>query len=496
MTNATTPPAPRDVATGSPSRRTIAGYAAGSVGTGGFGTLPGLVLLVYLTDALAVPAAVAGLIVTGAKVWDVVVDPFIGYGSDRDLARTGSRRRFMTIGALTLPVLFALTFAVPASAGPTAAALWVLVAFLLSATAFSLFQIPYIALPAELGLSYDGRTRLLAWRVAALAFAILLFGAGGPILRGDGESLSGYLLMGVVAGVVIGAGMLVASRTAPRTPSRTAPRTAPRTTGSGAPSSSTSTAGRAGTEVGTEARPLTARAAWLVAVREAAGALRRSRPFRTLLATFFLQAVATGLMLAGAAYVARYVLRDEAAVSLLFAALIAPALACMPLWTRLARRDGKERAFVVATVLFAVATLGMVPLAWAPGPWVYVPTALAGVAYAGMQALPLAMLPDVIDHDAREQQGAGRGGTFSGVWTAGETTGMALGPAVLSSVLALTGYVSTRAGETVAQPTAAVDGIALSFSLVPAVLVLVSLVPLLRYGLRQGDIDDRTGAAA
>ncbi|MEK8228488.1 hypothetical protein NKG05_24360 [Oerskovia sp. M15] len=39
--------------------RTIAGYAIGSVGTGGFGTLPGLMLLFYLTDALAVPAAIA-----------------------------------------------------------------------------------------------------------------------------------------------------------------------------------------------------------------------------------------------------------------------------------------------------------------------------------------------------------------------------------------------------------------------------------------------------
>ncbi|WP_353708044.1 MFS transporter [Cellulosimicrobium sp. ES-005] len=461
-------------ATASPrlSRATIAGYAAGSVGTGGFGTLPGLVLLVYLTDALAVPAAVAGLIVTGAKVWDVVIDPFIGYGSDRDLARTGSRRRFMTIGALTLPVFFALTFAVPAAAGPTAAAIWVLVAFLLAATAFSLFQVPYIALPAELDPTYDGRTRLLAWRVAALAFAILLFGAGGPALRGGGDSTSGYLVMGVVSGLVIGAGMLVATRVAPRTPGARDAGSPVGTTTPLAPAASTS-----------------ASRAWTVAVREAFDALRRSRPFRTLLAAFFLQAVATGLMLAGAAYVARYVLHDEAAVSYLFAALIAPALLCMPLWTRLARRDGKERGFVVATVLFAVAALGMVPLLWAPGAWVYGPTALAGIAYAGMQALPLAMLPDVIAHDARTH-GEGRGGAFSGVWTAGETTGMALGAAVLSLVLGITGYVSSRAGETVAQPTAAVDGIALAFSVVPAVLVLTSLVPLVRYGLRKGDIDD------
>jgi len=464
------------------SRATIARYAAGSVGTGGFGTLPGLVLLVYLTDALAVPAAVAGLIVTGAKVWDVLVDPFIGYGSDRDLARTGSRRRFMTIGALTIPLFFALTFAAPAGAGPAAAAIWVLVAFLLAATAFSLFQVPYIALPAELDATYDGRTRLLAWRVAALAFAILLFGAGGPALRGGGDSTSGYLLMGVVSGVLIGAGMLVASRVAPR--SDTAP------TAAGASSPGRVPGARGSGPAGSAAR------AWRVAVGEAVGALRRSRPFRALLAAFVLQAVATGLMLAGAAYVARYVLHDEAAVSYLFAALIAPALLCMPVWTRLAHRDGKERGFVVATVLFAVAALGMIPLLWAPGAWVYVPTALAGIAYAGMQALPLAMLPDVIAHDARTH-GEGRGGAFSGVWTAGETTGMALGAAVLSIVLGVAGYVSTRAGETAAQPASAVDGIALSFSVVPAALVLLSLVPLVRYGLRRGDVDDTsTGAAA
>ncbi|MBD5787181.1 MFS transporter [Cellulosimicrobium terreum] len=438
--------------------RTVAGYAVGSVGTGGFSTLPGLVLLVYLTDALAVPAAVAGLIVTGAKVWDVLIDPFIGYASDRDLARTGSRRRLMTVGALALPVLFALTFAVPASAGPTAAALWVLVAFLLSATAFSLFQVPYVALPAEIAPTYDDRTRLVAWRVAALALAILLFGAGGPALRGEEGALSGYLLMGVVSGLVIGAGMLLSTRVVPRSPAGPAsgPGTAP------------------------------ARVAYAAAVRESVDALRRSRPFRMLLGAFLLQAVATGLMLAGAAYVAPHVLGDPGAVSLLFAALVAPALLCMPLWARLARA-GKDRAFVLATVLFAVAAASMVVLVWAPGPWVYVPTALAGVAYAGMQALPLAMLPDVIEQDAATH-GAGRGGAFGGVWTAGETTGMALGAAVMSVVLAVSGYVSSTADVQVDQPASAVTGIALAFSVVPAVLVALSLVPLLRYGLRREDV--------
>ena len=93
----------------------------------------------------------------------------------------------MLVGALSLPLLFALTFAVPPSLGPAVAAVWVFFAFTLTATAFSLFQVPYIALPAELTPSYDERTRLLTWRVVVLTFAILLFGAGGPALRQTGQ---------------------------------------------------------------------------------------------------------------------------------------------------------------------------------------------------------------------------------------------------------------------------------------------------------------------
>src|SRR5699024_11160693 len=96
------------------------------------------------------------------------------------------------------------------------AALWVVLAFMLATTAFSLFQVPYIALPAELtaGMSdsYTARTRLLAPRIAVLALAILAFGAGGPMIRDAvaGPRLS-YFVMALVAGSVMGLGMLAAA---------------------------------------------------------------------------------------------------------------------------------------------------------------------------------------------------------------------------------------------------------------------------------------------
>src|SRR3954451_19907568 len=194
-----------------PSRRTVTGYALGSVGTGGFGTLPGLVLAYYLTDTLGVAAGLASLAVTIPKIWDVVIDPLVGVLSDRSAARRGSRRPFLLAGALALPPTFAAVFAVPAALEGGPAAAWVLVAFVVAATAFSLFQVPYIALPAEIAPTYDARTRLLAPRIAVLALAILAFGAGGPLVRdAAGGGRTGYAVMGLVGGTVIGLGMLAA----------------------------------------------------------------------------------------------------------------------------------------------------------------------------------------------------------------------------------------------------------------------------------------------
>ncbi|MET4004407.1 GPH family glycoside/pentoside/hexuronide:cation symporter [Arthrobacter sp. UYCu511] len=446
------------------TRRTVAGYAIGSLGTGGFSTLPGLVLIYYMTDTLGIAAIAAGLLVTAAKVWDVIIDPIIGAKSDYSLAVTGSRRRLMVLGGLLLPLFFFLTFAVPAGMGPGLAGVWVLLAFMATATAFSLFQVPYIALPAELTSSYDQRTRLLTVRVVVLSLAILLFGAGGPALRslgGDNEPV-GYLLMAAVAGVLIGFFMLLSSRVAPQGIQRRG-----KYGQLGASSQSGSIASN---------------------YRDGFAALKRSPAFRSLLFCFALQGLATGSMLAGAQYVATWVLKNESAVTILFIALIGPALLFAPLWRLLAGRIGKERSFNYASIMFGLAALAMVGLLAAPGEWIYLPVALAGAGYAGMQSLPMSMLPDVISHDG-QKHGEGSAGIFGGVWTAGETTGMALGATVLTAVLAASGYVQSVAGETAAQSPAATNGIILSFSLVPALLVVASLLVFRRYPLRQQDID-------
>jgi len=423
------------------SGRLRVGYALGGVATGSFGTVPGLLLLPYLTDRLGVGALVAGLVVFVPKALDVVLNPLTGRLSDRLAVRRG-RRPFLLVGGTGLAVAFVLLFSGPVTP-PGLATGWVVVAFALCAVAYSTFQVPYVSLPAELTDDPRERTVLLTWRVAVLAVAILASGATAPLVRDAVGGTAGYRVMAVVVGTLILLGSL-------------------------------------GAWLGT-------RGATVRSVPAPAGGLLRQlrlalgvRDFAPLLATFVLQALAIGCMLAAVDYLARTVLGRPAAASVLFACFVGPALLVTPVWQRLADRTGKAGGYRAASLVLGLAALGLLGAGRVPLGAVYGLTALAGVGYAGCQLFPLAMLPDTAAADAR-RTGENRVGLLTGVWTAGETLGLALGPAVLALLLGAGGYVSSR-GADLPQPASAATAVTVGFSVVPAVLAALSLLTLRGYG--------------
>ena len=85
-------------------------------------------------------------------------------------------------GAAASP-LFALLFAVPDVGTPGQQAALVGVVFVLASTAYSVFQIPYVALPVE--LSDTERIRIMAWRMVLLTVGILVAGAVAPALADE-----------------------------------------------------------------------------------------------------------------------------------------------------------------------------------------------------------------------------------------------------------------------------------------------------------------------
>jgi Na+/melibiose symporter-like transporter len=470
------------------------GYAAGSLATGAFSTVPGLLLLPYLTDTVGVGAALAGVLVLLPKAWDVIFNPIAGRLSDAHTGPRGPRRPFLLYGGLATAVLFAAMFAHP-PVSTVGVMVWVVLLFLLTATAYALYQVPYVALPAEMTHSPAERTRLMTRRIAVLAVAILAAGAGAPAIRDAVGGVNGYRLMGLAIGALIAIGALWSYFGTARAP------------------------------VG---KPLPS----AVGYRETITAVRAAPRFGRLWIVFVIQAVGIGTMLAGVDYVARVVLGRPGASSILFAAFVGPALLVMPVWQLTARRYSKVACYVAASVLLAAGAIGLLVTAmpaigrtcitvaiagpdgldhgvcsvggsaafgWTSytplesgvslGPPLVVVIALVvviGVGYAGQQVFPLSLLAD-FSAEAETETGGKRAGVFAGVWTAGETFGMALGPGIYGVVLALGSYVSlpgaaiesTPATVALLQPQSAAIAIIVGFTLIPALCVLAPL-PLLR----------------
>ena len=451
------PPQPRGAAEPQLSRRVRLGYATGSLVTGSFGTVPGLLMLPYLTDTLGVAAGLAGLLVLLPKAWDVVVNPIAGRLSDRTTGRFGARRPYLLFGGLSMSVLFASIFAGVFTGGAGAA--WVCVAFVAAATAFAFFQVPYVAMPADMteaaGLqdANGERTRMMTWRVAALALTILVSGAVAPIvvdLFGGSEgtfagSIRGHRAMGIFVAILIVIGtvaVFILTRDAPR-----------------------------GTVVEAEK---TLRAQLRVAAR--------NRPFRVLVACFVVQAAGVAAMLAGVQYFADHVLHQHNAVTLLFVCVVGPAILVMPLWNRIGARIGKLKGYVFGSLLVTAGTLALVASPLLPTWAVYVLIGFIGCGYAGQQLFGLAMLPDCIAFDTI-RTGKRQAGVFTGLWTAGETFGLALGPYIFGQTIQLFGYVPSSTGDAAPQSTTAELGVLLGFTVVPGIIVGLALLFLRAYDL-------------
>ncbi|GGR18663.1 MFS transporter [Agromyces mediolanus] len=435
------------------TRRSRIGYALGGIASGTYGTVPGLILMPFLTDLLGVEAAVAGMIVFAPKAWDFFLNPVAGRISDRSRHPHDRRRPFVLRAGILLALAFAAMFFGP-TAPPLAGALWVLALFLASATVYAFFQVPYLAMSAEITDDYSERTRLIAWRVVVFSLAILVSGATAPALVELAGGVAGYRLMAGAMAVLILVGTI-------------------------------------GVWWGTRRVPLTREE---VAGGRLFGQLAevlRDRDARNLIVAYVLQAVAIGMVLGGVVYVARHVVHDPGVATIAFVCFVAPAIVLTPAWSRLGRAIGKQRGFAVATGVLTVGLIALLAARSGDVTVLLVAAGVVGVGYAGTQLFPLAMLPDLAAEDAK-RSGTNRIGMISGVWSGFELLGYALGPAILGLVLSLGGYRAS-AGDVVAQSGEAQWAIVLGVSAIPALLCAVSLVPLSRYRL---DARLRRAAAA
>ena len=161
-------------------------------------------LLRFMTDYMDIPAGLAGMIFAGAKLYDGLIDPLFGSLSDRTRTRWGRRRPYMLGGAIACGAIFMLAFNLPIVTARAGAITMMVFLLMAHATAYAVFAVPYMTMPAEMTTNPQERSKLMSFRVVNGSLGNLVGGsATAALIAWFGGGLVGHRAMAIVVGLTI-----------------------------------------------------------------------------------------------------------------------------------------------------------------------------------------------------------------------------------------------------------------------------------------------------
>lgn len=436
-------------------------WASGSFATGALFNGMALFALFFMTNFLGIAPALAGTIILVTRIYDGIIDPVIGAVSDRTNHRWGPRRIYLLIGAIGMGASFAFFFNQPVIDGVSTAIMTTLI-LLLYSTAYSVFTIPYLAMPPEMAPSYDGRTRLMSFRVFFLMAGVIGGSVGAPILiKISGGDLAGYQSMGAILGFLAFLLCLIVFFGAAYLPKMERPPVA-----------------KSDSLIELLASPF-------VDCAKVFG----NAPFRILTLVKLCQLAVLSTVLACTPYFFGFVLSmGQEQIGQYFLFFGFSGIMSVPLFRGIISKFGKRNSYIVLIILYGLGLASW--YLWVPGEAEYLFTVRAvfiGVCSTGTLLCALAMLPDTMEYD-RLQSGESREGVMSGVFTFVENVAGALGPFIVGLLLQANGLIQTR-DMTVRQPEAVLNAVQMGVSIVPALFCLLAIPLLWTYRLDANQLD-------
>lgn len=427
-------------------RRTMIAWGIGTLGPVTVLTATNALLLRFLTDFYGLAAGVAATLIAVSKFYDAFADVAMGVVSDRTKSKMGRRRPYLVLGAVLLAISIVAIFAAPSFASETTRLVYMAAILVFYATAYTVFNVPYMAMPGEMTRTYHERTELMRWRVYAVGLSIIIATALGPkLLDWFGGGAQAYAKMALVfAPIVIGAGIVAFYGTA-RAPS--AARVATHYT------------------IGQQ-------------IKSAAG----NRPFVILVLVKFITLMSLGTQSIFPFFFERILGVPNSVLGTYFLCQSAMFLVAPSLWLWVSARIGKK-----ATFLAALAISVPVWLSWTfavhgePLALVYLRGIIIGISGSGIILMGQSMLPDTMEYDFRKT-GLRREGLFAALYTTVEKLSGAVGVALVGALLGAYGYIQSR-GAAVVQPESALWAIRVTMAWVPTAITLAGIAALIGYNL-------------
>ena len=422
-----------------------AGWGVGAFGSLGMLWMVNVFLMFFLIHHLGMDPALAGVILFITRIYDVISDPLIGHLSDKTRSRWGKRRPWMFVGAFVSGLSAIFAFNVPSLGSNNATAVYELVILLAYFTGFTLFYVPFMAMPAEMTDDYHERTSIMSYRVGYSSAGGIVIAAGMPALIARlGGDRSAYENAAIIAGVLIATSMLM---------------TVAFTRG---------------------ARELRQVPNKQHNVREYFSSVLRNRPFLSLAALKFIVFLSAGINGSASMFYMTYVIeRGEMGQAFLTFVANVAGLCALPIWTKLSYGRDKRWFWLVAMLGTAVCQLS-----WAfsnPGEsdWVFgIRAVLIGGLGAGGTVMGFSMLPDTIEYD-RLTTGLDRAGMYTGLLGFLEKNAFAFGPLAIGFLFSAVGVT----GGAKHLPASAIAAVMAAQVWIPATLLLFSAALLLTYRL-------------
>jgi GPH family glycoside/pentoside/hexuronide:cation symporter len=416
----------------------MVGFSLGMIGDRIFRDAPALLLLLFMTNYLGVPPALAGAAVFVPKLLIMFVDPLVGTLSDRLHTRWGGRVPLMFLGALMASVSIVMFFHVPHFATPLAQAVYMSAIVFAGFCGYSLYTVPYLTMSAEIAHDEEERRRIMSWRVIFMAVGLTCSAFAGAVVQQLGGGLQGYGVMGWIYAALCLVSMMVTVASASRAPAKQSEQETP--------------------SIFAQFRMVGGNATYL-----------------RLLLVCFAQKLGEGVGYGSFAYFCIYVVKQPlSSIGYVVLASMAGQILTQPAWLWASRRWSPATLYtagVLGWCLNLVLWLGMVGQS---DLWL-IPLGLeAGAAAGGFQMVTLAMLSHLLAADTA-RTGMNREGVYSGVWCATEKLAFAAGALVVGVLLALFGFAESTNGAQTAQTSMAVAGIAFTYCGVNMIVYLASI---------------------
>ena len=358
----------------------------------------------FYSDVVGVELGAITLIIVLSRVWDAIIDPAIGYVSDRTTTRWGRRRPWIICASLPLALAFSCTLLPQLRPEAVSATMWLAVSTTLFFLFWTMVSVPYEALGAEITFDFHCKTKLLGVR-DGLGVLGTLFAGAIPVLLASKliglDELGQFRLLAVGYSLLLVAAALLCAW-AIRERQWTA-----------------------------QQRPSTS-------LRKAIAEALSNRPFRILLIAYTVSAFGAGLPATLIPYYVEYVLGSKQ-FSLFLTIYFLVGFLCLPVWVVLAKKLGKKEAWIAAMLINTGAFAGVFFLGRGDLLAYGVLVGCSALGYGATLAIPSSMQTDVIDFDEM-MHGTRREGQFIGFWSIAKKLAAALGAGAALSALDFSGY--------------------------------------------------------